>query len=284
MTVIFRQYLWGPNAQASYLVACPGQGVAAVVDPAWDIAPYLEDLRRFGLRLTLVVDTHVHADHVSGARRLVAETNARQVAHTMAPVAFPVDRVEDGEHLDIGNVRLQVVHTPGHTPEHIALLGFDRRRNTETPWFLLTGHSLMVGDVGRPDLAPADSAPLMYHTLFERLAALPDYVEVWPGAYSGSVCGRGLSGKAQSTLGFERRSNPALRASSPEAFSAFLLEGLPPKPQDFALIRDINCGLADPAAYLDPVASAPVLTSVATAAQRAADSADCCAVADGERQ
>ncbi|PSR25210.1 Glyoxylase, beta-lactamase superfamily II [Sulfobacillus thermosulfidooxidans DSM 9293] len=249
--MIFRQHLWGDQSQASYFLACPGKGVAAVIDPAWDISPYLQDAEQFGLKITLVLDTHIHADHISGARRLCAETNAHLVAHELAPFVYPVDRVKDGDILEVGNVALRVVHTPGHTPEHIALLGTDRSRNPHMPWFLLTGHSLMVGDVGRPDLAPQESAQSMYETLHDRLNMLPDYIEVWPGAYAGSVCGRGLSGKPHSTLGYERETNPAFRYLDAKDLEQFLLQNLPPKPRQFHLIREINRGNADPREYWD---------------------------------
>ncbi|MCY0907043.1 MAG: MBL fold metallo-hydrolase [Sulfobacillus thermotolerans] len=248
--MIFRQHLWGDGSQVSYFLACPGKGVAAVIDPTWDISPYLQDAEQFGLKITLVMDTHIHADHLSGARRLCAETNAHFVAHDLAPLVYPVDRVKDGDILEVGNVGLRVVHTPGHTPEHIALLGTDRSRNPNMPWFLLTGHSLMVGDVGRPDLSPQESANAMYRTLHERLGVLPDYIEVWPGAYAGSVCGRGLSGKPHSTLGYERKTSPAFRYLDANEFEQFLLQNLPPKPKQFDLLREINRGNADPQEYL----------------------------------
>ncbi len=156
-----------------------------MVDPLPHLTPYLECLHDNGLRLVYVIDTHTHADHLSGARPLVEATGARYVRYATAPVLDPVTRVSHGEHLDMGNVDVEIWHTPGHTPDHMSLVVTDRRRGPE-PWFVLSGHALMIGDAGRPDLAPEESAAALYQSLL-KLMTLPDYLEIYPGAFSGST-------------------------------------------------------------------------------------------------
>jgi glyoxylase-like metal-dependent hydrolase (beta-lactamase superfamily II) len=240
--MIMRQYLHTDPVAASYLFGCGGRAAAAVVDPLGDNAPYLEAADKTGMRILYVIDTHVHADHVSSGRDLASAAGAEYVLFTGAKLAFPFRGVRDGELLELGNVSVKVLHTPGHTPEHISLLVTDRTRSDE-PWFLLTGHTLMVGDLGRTELAT--NAEDGAHALFQsaqKLKALPDYLEVLPGAYSGSVCGRSLSGKAMSTIGFERRYNKALRIEDENAFVRAMLADIPPAPQQAAQIRAINSG------------------------------------------
>lgn len=156
-----------------------------MVDPLPNLNPYLDTLRETGLQLKYVIDTHTHADHLSGARALVDATGATYVRYITAPAGDPVLRVQDGDHLDMGNVDVAIWHTPGHTPDHISLVVTDRRRGPD-PWFALTGHSLMIGDAGRPDLTPEVGAADLYRSL-SKLMALPDYLEVYPGAFSGST-------------------------------------------------------------------------------------------------
>ena len=195
-----------------------------------------------GLKTRYVIDTHLHADHVSGGRRLAEISGAEYVLHDNADAQYPFCHLRDGEVLDLGNVKIQVLHTPGHTPEHISLLVTDKTRGPE-PWFLLTGHTLMVGDVGRTELAtePEIGARQLFGTI-QRLKELPDYLEILPGAYAGSVCGRALSGKAFSTIGFERRFNRAFQINSVEQFVAFMLESIPAPPPDAARVRALNQG------------------------------------------
>ncbi len=157
-----------------------------MVDPLPDLSPYLSVLTEKNLSLTYVIDTHVHADHLSGAYRLAQQTGATLIMHESAPLTVPFRGVQDYERLALGNVDIDVWHTPGHTPEHVSLLVTDRRRGPE-PWCILTGHTLMIGDAGRPDLVADSGADALYHSLFERLARLPDYVEIFPGAYAGST-------------------------------------------------------------------------------------------------
>ena len=194
------------------------------------------------MRILFVIDTHVHADHLSAGRQLAEAAGAESVLGARAEVSFPFRGVRDEEVLLLGNVAAKVLHTPGHTPEHICILVNDRTRVDE-PWFVLTGHTLMVGDLGRTELAV--SAEQGAKDLFRsvgRLKALPDYVEVLPGAYAGSVCGRRLSGKPWSTIGFEKRYNEALRIGEQAEFIRFMLAEIPPAPPEAAALRAANSG------------------------------------------
>ncbi|HUF75911.1 MAG TPA: MBL fold metallo-hydrolase [Longimicrobiales bacterium] len=246
--MVLRQYLTTePVVAASYLLGCAGKGVGAVVDPVERTGPYLRDAQALGLELRYVIDTHVHADHRSGARALADATGAAYVLYAESGAQFDFEPVTEGATLELGNVSLRVLHTPGHTPEHISLLGTDRVRGEE-PWFVLTGHTLMVGDMGRTELAASagEGARALFRSA-SRLRELPDYVEVLPGAFSGSVCGRGLSGKPVSTIGFERRFNRAFALADEEAFVRLMLQEIPPAPPRFAEIRAENLGLPSPA-------------------------------------
>ncbi len=196
------------------------------------------------MKIRYVVDTHVHADHISGGRRLAEMTGARYVLHASSAAGYEFFPVQDGDNLDLGNVQVRVLHTPGHTPEHISLLVTDKTRGPE-PWFLLSGHTLMVGDLGRTELA--SSAEQGARSLFEtvqKLKSLPDYLEVLPGAYSGSVCGRSLSGKPMSTIGFERRFNKAFQIDDKDEFVRHMTQDVPTPPPEAAKIRAINLGSA----------------------------------------
>jgi hydroxyacylglutathione hydrolase len=216
--------------------------VGAVCDPVEDIGQYLRIADENGLKIRYVIDTHVHADHISGGRKLAAVTGAEYVLHSEAPVKFAFRAARDNDVLDLANVQVQLLHTPGHTPEHISLLVTDRSRSEE-PWFVLTGHTLMVGDLGRTELVSdaADGARTMFGSV-QRLKTLPDYIEVFPGAYSGSVCGRSLSGKAISTIGFERRFNRAFQIANEGEFVEHMLRNVPTPPPEAAKTRAINLG------------------------------------------
>jgi glyoxylase-like metal-dependent hydrolase (beta-lactamase superfamily II) len=215
------------------------------VDPQPDIEPYLEAAGQTGMRITHIFETHVQADHVSGARRLAAVSGVPVFYHESADVCFLHVAVEDGEEHELGNVRVTVLHTPGHTPDSMCLLVTDRTRAPE-PWFVLTGDTLFSDGVGRPDLLGAGSetrqAEQLYDSLFGKLLTLPDHIEIYPAHFSGAACGKGLSGKPGSTIGFERRFNPALAPRSKEDFVRFVLTDLPPEPSEFAQNRRKNLG------------------------------------------
>jgi glyoxylase-like metal-dependent hydrolase (beta-lactamase superfamily II) len=240
--MILRQFLHSSPVAASYLFGCGGRATGAVVDPVGPIAPYLEAAEAAGLRIRYVIDTHVHADHVSSARELATAAGAEYVLFADADVSFPFTGVRDGDVLELGNVVITVLHTPGHTPEHIALLVTDRTRSQD-PWFVLTGHTLMVGDMGRTELASTieDGARALFRSA-QTFKALPDHLEVLPGAYSGSVCGRTLSGKPVSTIGFERRNNKALMIDEEAEFVRVMTTDVPPPPPDAARMRAVNSG------------------------------------------
>jgi hydroxyacylglutathione hydrolase len=241
--MILRQFLHHhPTIAASYLVGCGGREAGVVVDPIAAPSFYLDEADRLGLRIRYVIDTHVHADHVSSARDLVAASGAEYVLHAGAGAAYAFRGVNDGDRLEFGNVVIDVLHTPGHTPEHITLLLTDRTRADE-PWLAFTGHTLMVGDMGRTELASSaeEGARALFNSA-RRLRTLPDHLEVLPGAFSGSVCGRGLSGKPSSTIGFERRFNRAFRIEERDEFVALMLRDIPPRPPDAERIRLENLG------------------------------------------
>ncbi|MER8833147.1 MBL fold metallo-hydrolase [Mesorhizobium sp. M0909] len=240
--MILRQFLHSDPVAASYLFGCGGKSAAAVVDPVGDIAPYLRVAEATGMRILYVVDTHIHADHISVGRALAAASGAEYLLFEGAEAGFPFLRAKDGDVLELGNVTMAVMHTPGHTPEHISLMVTDRTRASE-PWFVLTGHTLMVGDLGRTELATDAKAGA--RTLFSsvrRLKQLPDHVEVLPGAYSGSVYGRSLSGKPTSTIGFEKRFNKAFRIEDEGTFVATMVADIPLPPPDAARNRATNAG------------------------------------------
>jgi glyoxylase-like metal-dependent hydrolase (beta-lactamase superfamily II) len=240
--MILRQFLHTDPVGISYLFGCGGKAAAAVVDPVGDIRPYLGAAEDAGMRIHFVIDTHVHADHLSAGRALAETAGAQYVLSSKADVSFPFKGVREGDVLPLGNVTATVMHTPGHTPEHICLLVSDRTRADE-PWFVLTDHTLMVGDLGRTELAV--SAEKGAKDLFRsagRLKALSDYVEVLSGAYAGSVCGRRLSGKPWSTIGFEKRHNEAFGIEDEAEFIRFMLAEIPPAPPQAAQIRAANSG------------------------------------------
>lgn len=240
--MVLRQFLHTDPVAISYLFGCGGHATVAVVDPVGDIGLYLHTAEQTATHIRYVIDTHIHADHLSAGRALAEAANAPYVLFAEAPVAFAFKGVCDGEILELGNDTIQVLHTPGHTPEHISLLISDRTRAQE-PWCILTGHTLMVGDLGRTELAtsPEQGAKALFRSV-QRFKALPDYLEVLPGAYSGSVCGRRLSGKPSSTIGFEKRYNTAFKIEEEAAFVQFMLNDIPPKPPRAEEYRALNSG------------------------------------------
>jgi glyoxylase-like metal-dependent hydrolase (beta-lactamase superfamily II) len=215
-----------------------------VCDPLEDIDVYLRLAEETGMKICYVLDTHLHADHVSGARKLAQLTGARYVLHADSGANFDVSTVHEGDELDMGNVSIRVLHTPGHTPEHISLLVTDKTRGLE-PWFLLTGHTLMVGDMGRTELAASaeEGAGMLFETV-QKLKSLPDYLEVFPGAFAGSVCGRALSGKPTSTIGFERKFNRAFQIADRDEFVRHMLREIPSPPPNAKENRALNMGFS----------------------------------------
>ncbi len=241
--MIFQQILNEESGCLSYLIGCGQAGRAVIVDPGRDRVPeYLRLARKKGLTISHIVETHTHADHISGNRDLAEAARAPILVHRAAGVAFAHEAVSDGDEIRIGNVRLTVAHTPGHTPDSICLLVTDLSRG-EAPWFVLTGDTLFVGSVGRPDLGGARAAEDTWESLQRVLLPLDDSVEVYPAHGAGSACGRAMSAKSGSTIGFERRFNPALQLRDRAAFVDFLMRDLPPKPPSFEKIVGKNRGL-----------------------------------------
>ena len=253
--MIFRQILHPATGCASYIFGCTGKKALAVVDPHLEhLDDYLAVATEAQSPIVAIVETHVQADHRSGAFVLAEQTGAPIYLYETADVAFPHRSLHDGEEITLGNDYLRVLHTPGHSPDSICLLVGDRVRGAD-PWFLLTGDTLFVGDAGRPDLtaneqsdqqansAPPEEATRAAQTLYvslQRLLTLPDDLELYPAHFAGSACGRTMSGKPSSTLGFERRFNPALQPRSPADFVAFMLADLPPAPPQHREIRAAN--------------------------------------------
>ena len=208
---------------------------------------YLELAESAGGSIGHVFETHIQADHPSAAQALAERTGASIYFHEAADIAFPHTPLRDGDQVELGNDYVRVLHTPGHSPESVCYLVGDRTRG-EDPWFVLTGDTLFVGSVGRPDLPGADQvqrlAADLHHSVVDKLLALDDAVEVYPGHFAGSACGAGMSAKPSSTIGFERRFNPALQPQSLEEFVARVTRDLPPQPPDFELTRRLNQGRA----------------------------------------
>jgi hydroxyacylglutathione hydrolase len=242
--MILRPFLYEETACASYLFGCLTHRKLGVVDPHEALVEqYLAESERVGAPIVAVFETHVQADHVSGLPALVDATGATAYLPAGAPVEFEHEGLADSEEVALGNTRVRALETPGHAPHHHAYVVSDLRRGTDEPWLVFTGDSLLVGDVGRPDLhAGDDPAPLarQLYTSLHKLLALPDGVAVYPSHYGGSVCGRALSGNPFSTIGFERRHNPALAAADAEAFARELLVDVPPAPADQQAIVAAN--------------------------------------------
>jgi glyoxylase-like metal-dependent hydrolase (beta-lactamase superfamily II) len=242
----FRQLLNDETACASYLLGCKSKGQFAVVDPHADLADdYIAGAEAQGAEIAAVIETHVQADHVSGLPELVERTGATAYLPAGAGVEFEHHPLADGERITLGNTELVAIATPGHAPAHHAYLVTDHAR-VDDPWFVLTGDALLVGDAGRPDLhahggeTVEDMARSLYRSITDRLLTLPDHLLLYPAHYSGSVCGRGLSGHPASTMGFERRHNKALRLGSEEEFVTALVRDIPPPPEGQAEIVAAN--------------------------------------------
>ncbi len=241
--MIFQQVLNEEAGCLSYLIGCGQAGEAIIVDPGRDrVDDYIALARKKGLRISRILETHLHADHVSGNRELAARTRAPILVHQSVQPAFDHTALRDGDEIRIGTVLLKALHTPGHTPDSISLLVTDLSRS-KVPWFVLTGDTLFIGDVGRPDLGGEREAGDLYDSLFRILLPLDDSVEVYPAHGAGSLCGRAMSSKSGSTIGFERRFNPALQVRSKDEFIEAIMRGLPPKPPSFETIVAKNRGL-----------------------------------------
>ena len=242
--MIFRQIVHDDLGCASYFVGDEDAGVAAVIDPRFEIDVYLELASYLGVRIEHVLETHNHADHVSGHGRLAAATGATIHVHRDAGVAYEHEPFVDGDEIALGSVRVRALHTPGHRPEHTAFALIDMDRGSE-PWAVLTGDTLFVGDIARPDLAvdKREGAHGIFHSLHDTLLALPPETEVWPGHLGGSLCGGpGMDMKVSSTIGYEARHNHVLQESDEDAFVERAVASLPPQPPNFKSVVEINRG------------------------------------------
>lgn len=242
---MFFKQLAAKEASLSYFFGCAGLGKAIAVDVvAGDEDWFIEAARKANVEITYVIDTHIHADHYSGGRTLAQRVKAPYCLHetNRAQVNFDFLPLHDGQILDSGNVQVQVLHTPGHTLDSICLLVTDKRRGN-APWFVVTGDTLFVGAVGRPDLAGQEReiAGALYDSLHAKLLSLPNEIEIYPGHQAGSACGAGLSGKPASTLGFEKRWNPALSMTRDE-FIDHLIKEIPPRPSEMDVMVRSNLG------------------------------------------
>ena len=240
--MFFRQRA-AENATLSYFFGCAGMAKAVAVDVvAGDEDWFVAEAEKAGVRITHVIDTHVHADHYSGGPELARRVGAAYCLHesNAGRVSFDFTQLKDGQRIEVGNVLVEVMHTPGHTPDSVCLLVSDLRRGDE-PWFVITGDTLFVGAVGRPDLAgrEREMAAQLHDTLHRKLLTLPSDLEIYPGHQAGSACGAGLSGKPASTIGFELRFNPMLTMSR-EAFIEALTADIPSQPADMARIVEAN--------------------------------------------
>jgi len=242
--MIFRQLTHDDLGCASYLVGDEEAGLAAVVDPRFEVDEYLELARYMGVSIEHVFETHNHADHVSGHGRLAAATGATIHIHREAAAEYDHEPFDDGAEFELGALRIRALHTPGHRPEHTAFALADTRRSRE-PWAVLTGDTLFVNDVARPDLAidKSEGARGIFRSLHGKLLGLPDSAEVWPGHLGGSMCGGpGMDMKISSTIGFEREHNPALSITDEDRFVEQALAKLGPQPPNFAAIVELNTG------------------------------------------
>ena len=259
--MLFKQFVDEDLGCASYLVGDEDAGEAVVVDPSYQIEQYLGAAAHHGVRISAVLETHTHADHVSGHGRLAIEHGVPVRIHGAAEPAFEFEALADGDVVDLGCTRISVLHTPGHRPEHCAFAVADRVR-AEEPWLVLTGDSLFVGDAARPDLAvEARSGAEGLFTSLQRLLELADGVEIYPGHVAGSLCGAAMSSKASTTVGFERRFNPMLQLARLEDFVASSSAASSvPRPPNMERIVELNRG---------PFVGAPAPLHVVSAADGA---------------
>ena len=237
-------------AISSYLVGDEQTGHAAVIDPTRDVDEYLGFARNHGLQIRHILETHVHADFVSGSRELKARLDGEPAIHCSGlggaawtpPYADEV--AGEGHEITMGRVRLRAVHTPGHTPEHLSWALYDLSRSQDAPWMFFTGDFMFVGDVGRPDLLGSEEqqrlALELYQSVFHKLAGFPDFTEIFPAHGAGSLCGKAIGSRRSSTLGYERRFNPALAAKAPEQWIRDLMAEMPLAPPYFLRMKKVN--------------------------------------------
>ncbi|HQS57671.1 MAG: MBL fold metallo-hydrolase [Gallionellales bacterium 35-53-114] len=233
---MFFKQLSAKDSSLSYFLGCGTLGKSIAVDVvAGDEAWFIEEAKKAGVTISHVIDTHVHADHYSGGRKLAQMAGAVYCLHESdaALVKFPFHPLHDGDIIEVGNVAVKVMHTPGHTMDSTCLAVSDNRRADQV-WFVITGDTLFVGSVGRPDLAGREQemAGKLFDSLHARLLSLPDETEIFPGHQAGSVCGAGISGKPSSTIGFEKRFNPALRLTDRNEFIKLVTGDIPPRPAE----------------------------------------------------
>ena len=243
-------------AHASYMIG--SDGIAAVVDPQRDVDIYIEDAKQQGLKIAYVIETHLHADFVSGHRELAERTGATIIMSAKAGATFPHRDIHDGDKIEFGKCVLQFLETPGHTPEGICIVVTDRERGND-PWAVLTGDTLFIGDVGRPDLSaehtPQQLAGMLYDSLHNKLFPLADSVEVFPAHGAGSLCGRSIGKERSSTIGKEKQFNYALQPMTREAFVQMLTAELPDRPGYFSRDAEINRAGAEAMQELPPLAA-----------------------------
>src|SRR3954451_2289805 len=248
--MFFQQRFVPGLAIASYLVGDEKTKEAAVIDPTRDVEEFVRIASGEGLRIKHILETHVHADFVSGARELKARLNGEPQIHCSGMggadwlPAYADHVVKNGDEVKLGIVRLRALHTPGHTPEHVSWLLFDDSRSKETPWLIFSGDFVFVGDVGRPDLlGDAERVRLahdLYHSVFDTLRALPDFLEVFPAHGAGSLCGKAIGSRRSSSLGFERQFNASLKPFPEAQWTDKLLAGMPPAPPYFKRMKQVN--------------------------------------------
>jgi len=227
----------------SYILGCPAARQMVVVDPKRDVQDYMDISRNEGMKITHIIETHIHADHVSGQQELKSRTGADICVLDSSPVEYEHIRLKEGQRIEFGAVRMEVMATPGHTPQSLSLLVSDLMRS-EDPWMILTGDLLFVGAIGRPDLAGAEvldeQVQNLYESLYTKIGRLPDYLEIYPAHGQGSLCGKGLSSKTSSTLGYERRTQSALQYSDFDSFQRDMVGDFPVRPKSFTHIIETN--------------------------------------------
>jgi hydroxyacylglutathione hydrolase len=267
--MFLQQFFVKGLGHASYLLGDPGAGLAAVIDPRRDVEAYLQAARDEGLRITDILETHVHNDYVSGAEDLRQMTGATVRVSAAGGLTRAHTPIADGDELMVGSLRIRALATPGHTPDHLSFLVADLSRSDED-WILLSGGALLVGTAARPDLLGGRhearrAASVLYQTIRDRIAPLPDWIELYPTHGAGSLCGSGIGGKRWSTIGFERRHNPALNQPDADAFTRYILADQPSVPAYWRRMRSTNQAGARPLSEIDAprAMSAPELSHAA---------------------